>query len=116
MLPIGPSGYGDSPYSAQSAFAGNEQAAGRNRDAFIHSLAVAGEDGTFEKRFRNNNLRGRVFGKSGYIAGVSCLSGYVKTESGQWFAFSILMNGITDNGTAKALQERIVAAIDDNAK
>ena len=87
---------------------------GRNRDAFIHSLAVAGEDGTFEKRFKNN-LRGRVFGKSGYIAGVSCLSGYVKTDGGAWYAFSILMNGITDNATAKTLQERIVIAIDGNA-
>jgi D-alanyl-D-alanine carboxypeptidase/D-alanyl-D-alanine-endopeptidase (penicillin-binding protein 4) len=86
----------------------------RNREAFVSSLAVGGADGTFEKRFKNN-LRGRVFGKSGYINGVSCLSGYVKTESGQWYAFSILMNGITDNGTAKTLQERIVSAIDENA-
>jgi len=86
-----------------------------NREAFVSSLAVAGADGTFEKRFKNN-LKGRVFGKSGYIAGVSCLSGYVKTEDGKWFAFSILMNDITDNGSAKTLQERIVAAIDENAK
>jgi len=86
-----------------------------HRDAFISSLAVAGADGTFEKRFKNN-LKGRVFGKSGYIAGVSALSGYVKTEDGKWFAFSILMNDITDNVTAKTLQERIVAAIDDNAR
>jgi D-alanyl-D-alanine carboxypeptidase/D-alanyl-D-alanine-endopeptidase (penicillin-binding protein 4) len=88
---------------------------GPNRESFVSSLAVAGADGTFEKRFKNN-LRNRVFGKSGYIAGVSCLSGYVKRDDGKWFAFSILMNGITDNGTAKALQERIVAAIDENAK
>jgi D-alanyl-D-alanine carboxypeptidase/D-alanyl-D-alanine-endopeptidase (penicillin-binding protein 4) len=86
-----------------------------NREAFVSSLAVGGADGTFEKRFKNT-LRGRVVGKSGYIAGVSCLSGYVKTEDNKWFAFSILMNGITDNGTAKTLQERIVAAIDENAK
>jgi len=88
---------------------------GPNREAFISSLAIGGADGTFEKRFKTN-LRGRVFGKSGYIAGVSCLSGYVRTEDNKWFAFSILMNGITDNGTAKTLQERIVNAIDENAK
>ncbi|MEA2710407.1 MAG: hypothetical protein QOF78_3008 [Phycisphaerales bacterium] len=88
---------------------------GPNRELFISSLAVAGADGTFEKRFKNN-LKGRVFGKSGYIGGVSALSGYLKTDDGKWFAFSILMNGITDNVTAKTLQERIVAAIDDNAK
>lgn len=88
---------------------------GPYRDAFVSSLAVAGADGTFERRFKND-LKGRVFGKSGYIAGVSALSGYLKTDEGKWFAFSILMNGITDNVTAKTLQERIVAAIDDNAK
>ena len=88
---------------------------GPNREAFVSSLAVAGADGTFEKRFKNN-LKGRVFGKSGYILGVSALSGYLKTEDGKWYAFSILMNDISDNGTAKTLQERIVAAIDENAR
>jgi D-alanyl-D-alanine carboxypeptidase/D-alanyl-D-alanine-endopeptidase (penicillin-binding protein 4) len=40
------------------------------------SLAVAGESGTFERRF-HNGLRGRVLGKSGYLDGVCAISGYL---------------------------------------
>jgi D-alanyl-D-alanine carboxypeptidase/D-alanyl-D-alanine-endopeptidase (penicillin-binding protein 4) len=87
---------------------------GRQHDVFMNSLAIAGVDGTFETRFRDSDLRGRVFGKSGYVVGVSSLSGYLKTKDGQWYVFSILMNGLPSgtNGGAKALQEKIVKAID----
>ncbi|HTL30420.1 MAG TPA: D-alanyl-D-alanine carboxypeptidase/D-alanyl-D-alanine-endopeptidase [Tepidisphaeraceae bacterium] len=87
--------------------------AGPNRNAFVSSLAVGGEDGTLDKRFRDD-LKGRVFAKSGYVSGVSCLSGYVNTKDNQWFAFSILMNGVYA-GNVKQIQEKIVKAIDRNA-
>ncbi len=87
--------------------------AGPNRNAFIATLAVGGEDGTLEHRFRDD-LKGRVFAKSGYVSGVSCLSGYVNTKDNQWFAFSILMNGVYV-GDVKIIQEKIVKAIDRNA-
>ncbi len=85
-----------------------------DRDAYMSSLAVAGVDGTFENRFKDSDLRGRVFGKSGYVSGVSSLSGYLKAKDGQWYAFSIIMNRLPEgtNSGAKALQERIVKAID----
>jgi D-alanyl-D-alanine carboxypeptidase len=72
-------------------------------------LAVGGPDGTLDKRFLDD-LRGRVFAKSGFVNNVSCLSGYLKARDDQWYAFSILMNG-TGYG-AKQLQERVVKAID----
>jgi D-alanyl-D-alanine carboxypeptidase/D-alanyl-D-alanine-endopeptidase (penicillin-binding protein 4) len=89
---------------------------GKNKDVFMLSLAVAGEDGTFEKRFKNS-LRGRVLGKSGYVSGVSALSGYLHARNDQWYAFSILMNNVPEgtNGDAKKVQEKIIAAIDENA-
>jgi D-alanyl-D-alanine carboxypeptidase/D-alanyl-D-alanine-endopeptidase (penicillin-binding protein 4) len=86
-----------------------------NRKAFIESLAVAGVDGTLEDRFRGTDLKGRVFGKSGYVSGVRSLSGYVKAKDGRFYAFSILMNRVPEDGTAKQLQERIVKAVDDHA-
>jgi D-alanyl-D-alanine carboxypeptidase/D-alanyl-D-alanine-endopeptidase (penicillin-binding protein 4) len=90
---------------------------GKNREIFLNSLAVGGQDGTFERRFKND-LRGRVFGKSGYVSGVSALSGYLKAQNGEWYAFSILMNKVPEgtNSTAKIVQEKIVTAIDENAK
>lgn len=85
-----------------------------NHDAFLNSLSVSGSDGTLEERFRGSDLRHRVIGKSGFIEGVSCLSGFVKAKDNQWYAFSIMMNGVPykSNSLAKALQEKIIHALD----
>jgi D-alanyl-D-alanine carboxypeptidase/D-alanyl-D-alanine-endopeptidase (penicillin-binding protein 4) len=90
---------------------------GPNRQMFIDSLSVAGSDGTLEHRFANTDLRGRVFGKSGFVKGVSSLSGYLEAKSGDWYSFSILMNGIPDlsNSMIKPLQEAIVRSVDLNS-
>jgi D-alanyl-D-alanine carboxypeptidase/D-alanyl-D-alanine-endopeptidase (penicillin-binding protein 4) len=87
---------------------------GKNSKAFLTTLAVAGIDGTMEDRFRGTNLRGRVFAKSGFVNGVSCLSGFLQGRDQSWFAFSILFNDIPPGGTAdaKVLEERIVRAVD----
>lgn len=86
-----------------------------DREPFLASLSVAGGDGTLEKRFRGSDLQGRVFGKSGYINGVSSLSGYLKANDSHWYAFSILMNDVTDIAACKQAQEKIVRAIDARA-
>ncbi len=87
---------------------------GKNRQAFMDSLAIAGVDGTLDDRFRGSDLRRRVFGKSGFVEGVSSLSGYLHARDGGWYAFSILMNGIPhlSNSEVKILQERIIKSID----
>lgn len=89
-----------------------------HREQYITSLAIADIDGTFANRFTGTDLRGRVFGKSGYINGVSSFSGYLRAKDGQWYAFSIIMNGIPagTNSTMKQLQERIVQSIDSNVE
>ena len=85
-----------------------------NRQTFMSSLAVAGVDGTLDDRFRGSDIRGRLFGKSGFVEGVSSLSGYLHARDGEWYAFSILMNGIPhlSNSEIKPLQEKIIKAID----
>jgi serine-type D-Ala-D-Ala carboxypeptidase/endopeptidase (penicillin-binding protein 4) len=90
---------------------------GKNRDIFLHSLAVPGEEGTFKTRFRGD-LQSRLWGKSGYVSGVSAISGYFKGRDDRWYACSILMNNVPEgtNGDAKKVQERIVAAVDENLK
>lgn len=87
---------------------------GPNSKLFAGTLSVAGVDGTLDDRFRGTDLRGRVFGKSGFVNGVSALSGYLHARDGQWYAFSILMNGIPNqsNSAIKILQEKIVRSID----
>jgi D-alanyl-D-alanine carboxypeptidase/D-alanyl-D-alanine-endopeptidase (penicillin-binding protein 4) len=82
------------------------------KDAFFASLSVVGKDGTLENRFANTDLRGRVFGKSGFVNNVRTLSGYLKAKDGQWYAYSILINQLADTVTGKNLQEAIVRAVD----
>jgi serine-type D-Ala-D-Ala carboxypeptidase/endopeptidase (penicillin-binding protein 4) len=85
-----------------------------NRQTFLDSLSVAGADGTLEKRFEGTDLRGRVMGKSGYVDMVSTLSGFLRARDDNWYAFSILFNGIPGGG--KPLQEAIVRAIDNSVR
>ena len=56
-----------------------------------------------------------MFAKSGYVAGVRSLSGYLRTRDDQWYAFSILMNRVPENPNVKTLQDKIVKAIDNHA-
>jgi len=85
-----------------------------SHDAWMKCLSVAGEDGTLLDRFRGTDLRGRIIGKTGFVNGVSCLSGYLHAKDDGWYCFSIMFNGIPEgtNSGAKTLQERIVAALD----
>ncbi len=85
---------------------------------FIDSMADAAETGTLAKRFGNINLhRAQVKAKTGYINGVSCLSGYVTAPNGKCAAFSIMVNNLPAHKTvypAKRMQEKIVSAIAKN--
>jgi D-alanyl-D-alanine carboxypeptidase/D-alanyl-D-alanine-endopeptidase (penicillin-binding protein 4) len=89
---------------------------GKNWEIFRSSLAVPGEEGTFKTRFKGE-LSKRVWGKSGYVDGVSAVSGYLKGRDEKWYAFSILMNNVPGgtNSDAKKVQERIVGAVDQNS-
>ena len=81
-------------------------------DKFVASLAAGGTEGTLRKRFKTPLPSGaKVEAKSGYINGVSCLSGYVTMPTGQRYAFSVLINNALSIAKAKRLQENIVKAI-----
>jgi D-alanyl-D-alanine carboxypeptidase/D-alanyl-D-alanine-endopeptidase (penicillin-binding protein 4) len=84
-------------------------------EIFVDSLARAGETGTLKKRFRDVDLHGTtVQAKSGYIRGVSCLSGYITAPDQRRRSFSILVNDLKQPGAvakAKRLQEQILSAV-----
>lgn len=73
--------------------------------AFVRSLPVAGLDGSLAKRMEDKALRGAVRAKTGYIAGVSCLSGYARTAGGRLLAFSVLINGFDPRQTNQAMKD-----------
>jgi D-alanyl-D-alanine carboxypeptidase/D-alanyl-D-alanine-endopeptidase (penicillin-binding protein 4) len=86
------------------------------KDAYFASMSIAGKDGTLEHRFAGTDLRGRVFGKSGFVNNVRTLSGYLQAKDGNWYVFSILINQLADTVTGKNLQELIVKAVDTHSR
>lgn len=86
----------------------------KNSKAFLDSLPIAGVDGSLRSRMRNTSAEGNVKAKTGYIARVSSLSGYVSTKSGEPLAFSILFNNhLCRKSEATALQDKICALLAD---
>lgn len=59
------------------------------RGAFVDSLAVAGVDGTLERRMRSRPARSRVIAKTGSTSVASALSGFVRGR----YAFAVIQNG-----------------------
>jgi D-alanyl-D-alanine carboxypeptidase/D-alanyl-D-alanine-endopeptidase (penicillin-binding protein 4) len=64
----------------------------RHRDAFVATLPIAGKDGTISTRMRRSLAEGNAVAKTGSIANVRSLSGYVRTRDGELLAFSIIAN------------------------
>jgi D-alanyl-D-alanine carboxypeptidase/D-alanyl-D-alanine-endopeptidase (penicillin-binding protein 4) len=63
------------------------------KSSLLDTMAVSGQKGTLRKRMRGTPAAGKVYAKTGYIAGVSALSGYVvNSQKEPEFIFSMLYN------------------------
>jgi D-alanyl-D-alanine carboxypeptidase/D-alanyl-D-alanine-endopeptidase (penicillin-binding protein 4) len=79
----------------------------------LDALPISGVDGTLTKRLKEPPYRGRVLGKTGYIEGVSCLSGYVLDAQGKpAVAYSVLLNHC-DISRARQTEEMVCRALVD---
>ena len=67
----------------------------RMRGPFTAALPVAGHDGTLDTRMRGTILDDRVEAKTGTLANVRSLSGYLETTTGKHIVFSIIANNFT---------------------
>ncbi|MCA9305923.1 MAG: D-alanyl-D-alanine carboxypeptidase/D-alanyl-D-alanine-endopeptidase [Phycisphaerales bacterium] len=87
------------------------------RDAFIGSLATPKKDGTLEKRFRQKSPRNDMYAKTGYLTGVSALSGYlIDPDTDRTLIFSIISNDKPSSialSNVRALEEKIVLMADE---
>jgi len=84
----------------------------RLRDPFVAALPVAGVDGTLASRMRGTALAGRVEAKTGTIANVRALSGFLETSSGGHLAFSAIVNNFTaPSADVDAIVERALLKI-----
>jgi len=75
---------------------------------FLSALPTGGWDGTLKNRMDTIEDDRGIRAKTGTMSGVSCLSGYAYTESGEPLVFSIMMNGYVGNSTPyRNLQDKI---------
>ncbi|MEO6214252.1 MAG: D-alanyl-D-alanine carboxypeptidase/D-alanyl-D-alanine-endopeptidase [Vicinamibacterales bacterium] len=63
-----------------------------HREAFLATLPIAGKDGTISSRLRKTRAADNAQAKTGSIANVRSLSGFVKTRDGETLIFSIIAN------------------------
>lgn len=63
------------------------------KEEFRSCMAIAGIDGTLEKRMEESPATGKLCGKTGTLRNASSLSGYVETIDGEQLVFSLLFNG-----------------------
>src|SRR5262249_14981651 len=84
----------------------------RLRGPFAAALPVAGRDGTLENRMKGTVLDNRVEAKTGTLANVRSLSGYLETTTGKHVAFAIIVNNFTSApGAVDGVSERILAVV-----
>jgi serine-type D-Ala-D-Ala carboxypeptidase/endopeptidase (penicillin-binding protein 4) len=75
------------------------------------SLPIGNVDGTLKRRFRGKSCAGHVYAKTGYITGVSALSGFVE-RGGKHRIFSMILNRIGGKlQDARRVEEEIVEMI-----
>jgi serine-type D-Ala-D-Ala carboxypeptidase/endopeptidase (penicillin-binding protein 4) len=88
---------------------------GETGNLFVESLAIPREDGTLRNRFKGMSVAKAIHAKTGHIAGVSTLSGYIDVETKESpsrkrrIAFSILCNKY--QGNVNPWQDQVCQAI-----
>ena len=79
--------------------------------AWRTTLPVSGVDGTLHARFKDE-LKGRVFAKTGTLGESRTLAGYVLTDSGKLRSFAIMVDNHTPLSSAdRGVMDRMVEAI-----
>ena len=86
------------------------------REQWISLLPVGAQDGTLAHRFGDPawsaSAAARIHAKTGTVAHVSALSGYLERAHGEWIAFSILVNNYNgSSGEITAAMDRICSLI-----
>lgn len=76
---------------------------------FLSSLSLGGLDGTLQKRFANVDDPSRIRMKTGTLADVSCIAGYVTGKSGKTYAVVVFVNHPgAQNGIGETIQAALI--------
>ena len=81
----------------------------RHAAPFDATLSIMGKDGTLAQRLRGTRAEGTVHAKSGSMANVRALAGYLTTADGERLVFSIVGNNFkAPPATVDAITDRAV--------
>ena len=73
----------------------------------IHSLPIAGVDGTLKKRMKSGSVHGNVKAKTGTLTGIISLAGYCTAANGHELCFSIINNGIMHGSNDRHFADKV---------
>lgn len=73
----------------------------------IHSLPIAGVDGTLKKRMKSGSAHGNVKAKTGTLTGIISLAGYCTAANGHELCFSIINNGVMHGSNARHFADKV---------
>ncbi len=84
----------------------------RLRGPYEAALPIAGRDGTLEGRMKGTAAEGNARVKTGSMANVRAMAGYVQTADGEKLAFAILANNLdAPGGAVSAANDAIVVRL-----
>ncbi len=76
---------------------------------FYDALPIAGVEGTLAARMKNTKAENNARAKTGSLANVSAISGYVRTADGEALAFSMLANNfVVSRAIVETVQDKAV--------
>jgi serine-type D-Ala-D-Ala carboxypeptidase/endopeptidase (penicillin-binding protein 4) len=82
---------------------------------YLHTLSIAGIDGTLKNRFLGTSIQGNLKGKSGYIGGARTLTGYLRTKSGKQITLSLATNHFREKvSRIDAVHQKIILWLYEN--
>lgn len=82
---------------------------GRYFPEFVASLPIGGQDGTLRRRFVDLAADARIRMKTGHLAGVAAIAGYVTTRSGRPLSVVVMVNSPgAESGRGDAIIDTVV--------
>jgi PBP4 family serine-type D-alanyl-D-alanine carboxypeptidase len=83
------------------------------REAYVRSLPLAGVDGTLRSRLKGTPAEKNLSAKTGSLAHVTALGGYITSRGGESLVFSVLINNFPGSVArgAKPVEDKIALAL-----